>query len=111
MKKCLRVEPHLRYAKITNLLADLKRWKPTRRREGALQLQDLASKEFNGEQKETAPPAPEGIKELLSSAQELANEQRLEEAADKLEEAIRLQPNLRATHAKRIALWRKGLSS
>ncbi len=111
VKKCLRIEPHLRYAKITNLLADLKRWKPTRRREGALQLQDLASKEFNGEQKETASPAPEGIKELLSSAQELANEQRLDEAADKLEEAIRLQPNLRATHAKRIALWRKGLSS
>ena len=111
VKKCLRLEPHQRYAKISNLLADLKRWKPTRRREGAVQLQDVASEVFNGERKETEPPADTDTQAILKAALDLANEQRLGEAADKLEEAIRIQPSLRATHASRVALWRKGLSS
>jgi hypothetical protein len=111
VKKCLRIEPHQRYNKITNLLADLKRWKPTRRRECSVQLQDVASEVFNGERKETEPTADTDTQALLKEAVDLANEQRLGEAADKLEEAIKLQPNLRATHAKRVELWRKGLSS
>jgi len=111
VKKCLRIEPHQRYAKISNLLADLRRWKPTRRREGVVQLEDLATKEFNVERKEPEETPPSDAKDLLKAALTLANEQRLDEAADKLEEAIRLQPNLRAAHAGRVALWRKGLSS
>ena len=111
VKKCLRIEPHQRYAKIGNLLADLRRWKPTRRREVMVQPQDLATKEFNEERTDPEEPPPSGATDFLKAALALANEQRLDEAADKLEEAIRLQPNLRATHAGRVALWRKGLSS
>jgi tetratricopeptide (TPR) repeat protein len=111
VKKCLRIEPHQRYAKISNLLADLRRWKPTRRREGVLQLEDLATKEFNVERKDPEETTPSDAKDLLKAALALANEQRLDEAADKLEEAIRLQPDLRTAHAGRVALWRKGLSS
>jgi serine/threonine-protein kinase len=111
VQKCLRIEPHQRYNKAGNLLSDLKRWKPTRRRAGAVQLQDLDSKEFNGEHKEPEPSAPSDAQTLVKIALGLANEQRLDEAADKLEAAIRLQPNLRTAHAKRVELWRKGLSS
>lgn len=111
VKKCLRIEPHQRYNKVSTLLNDLKRWKPTRRRAGAVQLQALDSKEFNAEHKEANPPVSADAHALLKAALDLANEQRLDEAADKLEEAIRLQPNLRTAHAQRVALWRKGLSS
>jgi len=111
VKKCLRIEPHQRYNKITTLLNDLKRWKPSRRREAAVALQEVGTKEFNEDRKDTQPQPDSDIQTLLRSALDLANEQKLDEAADKLEEAIRLQPNLRATHAGRVALWRKGLSS
>jgi serine/threonine protein kinase len=111
VQKCLRIEPHQRYNKAGNLLSDLKRWKPTRRRVGQVQLQTLDSKEFNAEHKEPEPSVPSDAQTLVKIALGLANEQRLEEAADKLEAALRLQPNLRTAHAQRIALWRKGLSS
>jgi len=111
IQKCLRLEPHQRYNKAGNLLSDLKRWKPTRRRAGAVQLQSLDSKEFNADHKEAAPPVSADAQALLKAALALANEQRLDEAADKLEAALRLQPNLRAAHGQRVDLWRKGLSS
>lgn len=111
VQKCLRIEPHQRYSKAGNLLSDLKRWKPTRRRAGAVQLQALDSKEFNVEQKDIDPPVSADAQALLKAALALANEQRLEEAADKLEAALRLQPTLRTTHGQRVELWRKGLSS
>jgi serine/threonine-protein kinase len=111
VKKCLRLEPHQRYNKVSSLLNDLKRWKPTRRREGVVQRQSLKDEGFNGGSKPAETPTSVDANVLLKAARDLANEQRLDEAADKLEEAIRLQPNLRTAHAQRVALWRKGLSS
>ncbi len=111
VQKCLRIEPHQRYNKAGNLLSDLKRWKPTRRREAVVQRQALEDDGFNGDRKPAETPTSVDAHALLKAALDLANEQRLDEAADKLEAAIRLQPNLRSAHAKRVELWRKGLSS
>jgi serine/threonine-protein kinase len=111
VRKCLRIEPHQRYSKVTTLLNDLRRWKPTRRREAVVQLQDMGEKEFNGGRKETPEAPDQDARALLNTALDLANQQRLEEAANMLEEAIRRQPGLRDTHVKRVALWRRGLSS
>lgn len=111
VRKCLRIEPHQRYNKITTLLNDLKRWKPTRRPEAAVALQEVGTKEFNEDRKDTQPGPDSVTQTLLKAALDLANQQKLDEAADKLEEAIRIQPSLRTTHASRLALWRKGLSS
>lgn len=111
VKKCLRIEPHQRYNRVTALLNDLKRWKPSRRREGVVQLKNVREKDFNSKKNKTETPTETNAQLLLKDAHDLANAQRLDEAADKLEEAIRLQPNLRPTHAKRVELWRKGLSS
>lgn len=111
VRKCLRIEPHQRYAKITALLNDLKRWKPSRRPEATVALQEVGTKEFNEDRKDTQPQPDADSQSLLKAALDLANQQKLDEAADKLEEAIRIQPSLRATHGKRVALWRKGLSS
>jgi serine/threonine-protein kinase len=111
VSKCLHIEPHQRYNRVTALLNDLKRWKPSRRLEGVVQLRNVRAKDFNSKQEETEIPVEINAQILLNDANELANAQRLDEAADKLEEAIRLHPNLRATQAKRVELWRKGLSS
>jgi serine/threonine-protein kinase len=111
VRKCLRVEPHQRYSKTSTLLNDLRRWKPSQRRGPTVQLEAGIPEAF-----EAAPRAEETqqhgkAQSLLKEAYELANEQRLDEAAEKLEAACQLQPGLRATQAQRISLWRRGLSS
>ncbi len=111
VRKCLRIEPHQRYSKVATLLNDLKKWKPTRRREADVQLEDIDTKGFNAERRATPETPDHEALALLHDAVELASQQRLQEAADKLEEAIRLKPSLRKTHSRRVELWRKGLSS
>jgi serine/threonine-protein kinase len=111
VKKCLRLEPHQRYSKTSTLLNDLRRWKPTQRRTAGEQLPASIPQAFKAERGLGDAPPSNHAQALLQAALALANEQRLEAAADKLEAAIQLQPSLRAAHAQRIALWRKGLSS
>jgi serine/threonine-protein kinase len=110
VKKCLRLEPHQRYAKTGTLLGDLKRWKPTKPHEAKPRRTDPTKVAFaqGGQADDSTLSA---AKKLQEEARQLANEQRLTEAAERLEEAMRLQPDLRDKHAKRVELWRKGLSS
>jgi serine/threonine protein kinase len=111
VKKCLRLEPHQRYNKTSTLLNDLRRWKPTRRRATGVPAQESIPQTFSTERRSDDTKPNTDAQALLQAALTLANEQRLEEAADKLEAAIQLQPSLRNPHAQRIALWRRGLSS
>jgi serine/threonine-protein kinase len=111
VKKCLRLEPHQRYSKTSTLLNDLRRWKPTQRRATGVPSQVSIPQTFSAERRSDDAQPNTDAHALLQAALTLANEQRLEEAADKLEAAIQLQPSLRNPHAQRIALWRRGLSS
>ena len=47
---------------------------------------------------------------LADEAKRLADHQKLAAAADTMEEAFLLDPALRAKHAHRVILWRKGLT-
>jgi serine/threonine-protein kinase len=109
--KCLRIEPHLRYGKVEDLLGDLRRWRPSRRPELARLPRNITEDKLG----RYSPPAEtetdaKGLL-LMRDAEQLARERRMGDAIARAEEALSISPELSRTYSPRINLWRKGLSS
>lgn len=108
--KALAIDPINRYQNAMELLKELNRWKPTKLKE---QTEAYSS---NGETTKSAlgkhTPIDESIAiELFNNAFEISKyPNKLNEAADLLEQAFLKWPEYKEKHEYLVKLWRKGIS-
>jgi serine/threonine-protein kinase len=109
--RALAVNREERYQNAAEFLQDLNRWKP-RRAETPAQLKNKLSSQMS-KSALGAPPSPvdeKTARELASQAVALSRQRnRLNEAADLMEEAFNKWPALRDEYERQIKLWRCGI--
>lgn len=108
---CLEVNPSERVPSAKELLHELESWRPADAKARA-QSKDSLSAEISKSVLGAATPQDSGqAQALCNSALQLAKDTgRLSEAADIMEEAFNLSPTLRDRFAKKVRLWRCGIS-
>jgi len=98
-----------RYLDAEKMLDDLMRWRPPEARERApARERPGAAKAADG-----LPPLPgrATVEGMVHQALDMAHDaRRLMEAADLLEEALNLRPELRQAYEYQLRLWRRGIS-
>lgn len=102
-------DPCMRYETVEGLLKDLEAWSPP----GAARRQPKAADAATAKSALGLFPAPdEGRpREMVQCALEMATEAgRVNEAADLMEEAFNLLPELRQEYEYQLKLWRRGLT-
>ncbi len=107
VSRALAVWPEARYPSAQELLQDLLRWRPS-----PAVPPPQPSSSFDAEKTALGPISPlseASARQKVSQATQLARENgRLSEAADLLEEALNLWPDLRDQYAYQLRLWRQG---
>jgi serine/threonine-protein kinase len=99
--RCIEIPLHLRYQSAAELLQALTDW--LARPKTATAFKTAPTQTFADHREQAV------ALRLADEAKQLAACQRLSQAADTMEEAFLLDPSLRAKHAHRVILWRKGL--
>ena len=108
--KCMDLKPAKRYADAQELLVALESWSKPRVRKGEAKadMSSLMGKSVFGAH--SPLNESEGIR-LAEAAIQLAKKHgKLSEAADMMEEALNKAPKLREKYARKISLWRCGVS-
>jgi serine/threonine-protein kinase len=108
--RCLAANPKDRYPCAGDLLAALEGWRPDPpggKQSGAAGVSS-ASKDVLGV---ASSPNQAAAKQMARQAMELAEDGQLMDAADLMEEALNKWPSLRERYARRVELWRRGIST
>lgn len=108
--KTLEIEPLKRYQNSMELLKDLNRWKPAKVKgnEGVYSSNSQTTKEALGEH---TPMDESKAAELFKNAMEISKfSNKLNEAADMLEQAFLQWPEYKEKYEYLAKLWRKGIS-
>ena len=108
--KCLEIEPSRRYKNAMELLKDLNRWKPTKEKgdEDVYSSTSLTTKSALGEH---TPLDESKAAELFKQAVEISKfSNKLNDAADMLEQAFLKCPDYKEKYEYLAKLWRKGIS-
>lgn len=110
LARCLAIDPGERYPNASALLEDLVRWQPTRPNACSWtsnNIQAGGAKNALGERPATdLAVAERTVKEAIAMAKRPGS---LMKAADLLEEAITIAPNLRDQYGPQLRLWRRGI--
>lgn len=108
--KALEIEPSRRYSNAMELLKDINRWKPSKARgdEGVYSSNDQTTKSALGEH---TPMDESKAAELFKQAMHISCfSNKLNEAADLLEQAFLKWPEYKNKYEYLAKLWRKGIS-
>jgi len=110
LSRCLATDPADRYQDASELLDDLRRWKPGRSSKLSSRISSSngeAPKSVLGHQTQSdLSTAKQMIEEALAASTKPGN---LMSAADLLEEAINKAPELREQYEGQLKLWRRGV--
>jgi len=110
--KCLSPDPKDRFANADALLKVLDQWPPGKEAESGVDSCSVSMSRFSKDALGPgySSPNPKKADGMVKRALELAwKEGNLKEAADLMEEAFNIWPDLREKHAQKVTLWRRGV--
>ena len=113
--RALRFNREERYADVGEMLADLEKWTPAPAKSAKDMLDGesmVSSKDIASDPWTVSVPLSQGEGEKLAQeAVDLACQGRLADAADRMEEAMRVWPDLRAIYRLEAQAWRNGITT
>jgi len=109
--RALDLKPENRYPSAKEMLHDLNRWKPARTNSVALPKTAMGSDVSKAALGTHTPPNQDKARKMAGQAVQLARQTgKLNDAADLMEEAFNLWPELRLEHEYQLQVWRRGLA-